>query len=63
MDEKAIGRNIEAKLKEAGMTVNETPDIEAFKEATRDVYTNFEMQNEWTAELVAKIREAAAQVE
>ena len=52
-----------AKLKEAGMTVNETPDIEAFKEATRDVYTNFEMQNEWTAELVAKIRETAAQVE
>ena len=52
-----------AKLKEAGMTVNETPDIEAFKEATRDVYTNFEIQNEWTAELVAKIREAAAQVE
>ncbi len=51
-----------AKLKEAGMTVNESPDIEAFKEATRDVYTNFEIQNEWTAELVAKIREAAAQV-
>ena len=44
------------------MIVNETPDINAFKEATRDVYTNFEMQNEWTAELVAMIRETAAQV-
>lgn len=51
-----------AKLKEAGMAVNETPDVEAFKAATRNVYTNFEMQNEWTAELVAKIRETAAQV-
>lgn len=51
-----------AKLKEAGMVVNETPDVEAFKTATRNVYTNFEMQNEWTAELVAKIRETAAQV-
>jgi tripartite ATP-independent transporter DctP family solute receptor len=50
------------KLKEAGMVVNETPDVEAFKAATRNVYTNFEMQNEWTAELVAKIRETAAQV-
>lgn len=49
-------------LKEAGMVVNETPDIDAFKEATRDVYTNFEIQNEWTAELVAKIRETAGQV-
>lgn len=51
-----------AKLKEAGMVINETPDVEAFKAATRNVYTNFEVQNEWTAELVAKIRETAAQV-
>ena len=47
-----------AKLKEAGMTVNETPDVDAFKTATRDVYTDFEMHNEWTSDLIAKIRAA-----
>lgn len=47
-------------LKDAGMTVNESPDIESFKSATVDVYTKFELQNEWTAELVAAIRAAAA---
>ena len=46
--------------KDAGMTVNESPDIESFKSATVDVYTKFELQNEWTAELVAAIRAAAA---
>ena len=50
-------------LKAAGMVVNENPDTEAFKEATRNVYTQFEMQNEWTAELVAQIRAKAAQVQ
>lgn len=48
-------------LKAAGMKVNEAPDIEAFKTATRDVYTDFEMQNNWTAKLVARIRELSAQ--
>ena len=50
-------------LKASGMTVNEDPDIDAFKKATMNVYTQFELQNEWTAELVAAIREAAAQVQ
>ena len=50
-------------LKASGMTVNEDPDIDAFKKATMNVYTQFELQNEWTAELVAEIREAAAQVQ
>ena len=49
-----------AELKASGMTVNESPDIDAFKKATRDVYTDFEMKNNWTADLVAKIRAAAA---
>ena len=44
------------KLREAGMTINETPDTDAFKTATRNVYTNFELQNEWTSDLVADIR-------
>lgn len=48
------------KLKDAGMVVNESPDIESFKNATVDVYTKFEMQNEWTAELVSAIRAEAA---
>ena len=42
------------------MVVNESPDIESFKNATVDVYTKFEMQNEWTAELVSAIRAEAA---
>lgn len=50
------------KLREAGMIINEDPDIDAFKEATRDVYTNFELQNEWTADLVAKVREISSSV-
>ena len=49
-------------LKSAGMVVNENPDIESFKEATRKVYSNFELQNEWTAGLVAKIRAIASEV-
>ena len=48
-------------LKAAGMVVNESPDIEAFKVATRRVYTDFELQNEWTVNLVAKIRKVIAQ--
>ena len=48
------------KLKDVGMVVNESPDIESFKNATVDVYTKFEMQNEWTAELVSAIRAEAA---
>lgn len=47
-------------LKSAGMIINETPDIEAFKTATRNVYTNFELQNEWTSDLVARIRELSS---
>ena len=47
-------------LEKAGMTVIKDPDIEAFKTATREVYTDFELQNEWTANLVARIREIAA---
>ena len=50
-------------LKASGMTVNEDPDIDAFKKATMNVYTQFELQNEWTAEVVAAIREAAAQIQ
>ena len=50
-------------LKSRGMTVIEDPDISAFKTATRDVYTDFEMRNEWTAELVARIRAEAAKVQ
>jgi tripartite ATP-independent transporter DctP family solute receptor len=50
-------------LKASGMTVNEDPDIDAFKKATMNVYTQFELQNEWTAELVAAIREAASQAQ
>ena len=49
-------------LKKAGMIVNETPDIDAFKKAVRTVYTDFELQNEWTADLVARIREITAQI-
>ncbi len=44
-------------LRAAGMVINEEPDIDAFKAATRSVYTNFELQNEWSAGLVARIRE------
>ena len=47
-------------LEKAGMTVIKDPDIEAFKTATREVYTDFELQNDWTANLVARIREIAA---
>ena len=50
-------------LEKAGMTVVKDPDIEAFKTATREVYTDFELQNEWTAKLVARIREIAATVD
>ena len=50
-------------LEKAGMTVIKDPDIEAFKTATREVYTDFELQNEWTANLVARIREIAATVD
>lgn len=50
-------------LKASGMKVNEDPDIDAFKKATMNVYTQFELQNEWTAEIVAAIRGAAAQVQ
>ena len=50
-------------LKEKGMIVNESPDIDAFKEATRTVYTNFELQNEWTVDLVAKIRQIISQIQ
>ncbi len=49
-------------LKKSGMTVNEAPDIDSFKEATRSVYTDFEMRNEWTSGLVAQMREAAKTV-
>ena len=49
-------------LKKSGMTVNENPDIDSFKEATRSVYTDFEMRNEWTSNLVAQMREAVKQV-
>lgn len=48
-------------LEKAGMKVNRTPDIEAFKAATRSVYTNFELQNEWTSDLVARIREISSE--
>ena len=48
-------------LRDAGMIVNESPDIEAFKAATRGVYTDFELQNEWTSGLVARIRKVIAQ--
>ena len=47
-------------LEKAGMNVIKDPDIEAFKTATREVYTDFELQNDWTANLVARIREIAA---
>ena len=50
-------------LKAGGMIVNEDPDVDAFKNATMNVYTQFELQNEWTADLVAAIRETAAQVQ
>lgn len=49
-------------LKKDGMTVNEAPDLKAFKEATRTVYTNFELKHEWTANLVSRIRAVAAKV-
>ena len=49
-------------LKKSGMTVNENPDIDSFKEATRSVYTDFEIRNEWTSNLVAQMREAVKQV-
>ena len=48
-------------LKKAGMVVNESPDIDAFKVATRGVYTDFELQNEWTSNLVARIRNVISQ--
>lgn len=48
-------------LRDAGMIVIESPDIEAFKAATRGVYTDFELQNEWTSGLVARIRKVIAQ--
>ena len=48
-------------LKESGMIVNESPDIDAFKVATRGVYTDFELQNEWTSNLVARIRKVISQ--
>lgn len=50
------------KLKEQGMNVVEDPDIDAFKTATRDVYKDFEMQHNWTAKLVARIRELSSKV-
>lgn len=50
-------------LEKAGMTVIKDPDIDAFKTATREVYTDFELQNEWTANLVARIHEIAATVD
>lgn len=50
-------------LKAAGMIVNESPDISAFKTATRRVYTDFELQNEWTVNLVARIRKVIAQTQ
>lgn len=51
-----------AELKKAGMIATEEPDIDAFKVATRSVYTDFELQNEWTADLVARIRQIVATV-
>ena len=54
------GKQLE-ELKAAGMVVNESPDIAAFKTATRRVYTDFELQNEWTSNLVARIRKVIAQ--
>lgn len=48
-------------LKDAGMKINESPDIEAFKTATRDVYKDFEMQHNWTAKLVARIRKLSSE--
>ena len=54
------GKQLE-ELKAAGMVVNESPDIAAFKTATRRVYTDFELQNEWTVNLVARIRKVIAQ--
>lgn len=56
-------RDAEAKqleeLRKAGMIINEKPDIDSFKTATRSVYTDFELRNEWTSDLVARIRELA----
>lgn len=56
-------RDAEAKqleeLRKAGMTINDKPDIDSFKVATRSVYTDFELRNEWTSDLVARIRELA----
>lgn len=49
-------------LKDAGMKINESPDIEAFKTATRDVYKDFELQHNWTAKLVARIRKLSSEV-
>ena len=49
-------------LKDAGMKVNESPDLQAFKTATRRVYTDFELQNEWTVNLVAEIRKEIAKI-
>ena len=54
------GKQLE-ELKAAGMVVNESPDIDAFKRATRRVYTDFELQNEWTVNLVARMRKVMAQ--
>ena len=50
-------------LKKDGMKVNEDPDIDSFKTATRDVYTDFEVQDNWTAPLIAKIRALASAAE
>ena len=47
-------------LRDAGMVINENPDIESFRVQTRSVYTDFEIQNEWTSDLVARIREIAS---
>ncbi len=49
------------RMRKAGMVVNESPDIDAFKVATRGVYTDFELQNEWTSNLVARIRKVISQ--
>ncbi len=48
-------------LEKAGMIINRTPDIDSFKIATRAVYTDFELQNEWTSDLVARIRAIASE--
>ena len=49
-----------AELEKAGMEIERQPDIDAFKTATRTVYADFELQNERTSALVARIRQAGA---